>query len=120
MAKLYRNRKKPYPVPADIEAWGTFTTNPPTAWLETESLCERFQAIYGETALKYVQIYKRVPENVDKNMVYISNWTGPVYFTPDKPISNVMPGEDGKFVIGRVDQDILDRLDLIISLLKKE
>jgi len=80
---IYRDREQPYPIPVDIEAWGTFTTNPPGVWIENAGLMARFVAIYGGEALIRVRTTKLVPENENKRWVYPTSWTGKIYL--DKP-----------------------------------
>lgn len=120
---LYRNRKEPYLIPADIEGWATFTKSPPATWTVSQELCDRFKTIYGEVALMHAVVFNLVPENENRSWVYVTGWKGPVYFTPDKSELPPPPWERPDFTglsHEQVGELILRAVYHLIELYKKE
>ena len=115
---IYRDRKEPYPV-IDLEQQAYFQTHDPAEWSADEAACNRYERVYGRLALLRALRLQLVCENIKPEHVYGKGWTANVYV--DKPdVELPRPPFETGTPVSRIDQAIIDRLDLIIKLLRKE
>lgn len=119
MAKIYRDRKEPYPI-VNLELQQYFQTHDPEEWYGDSLKLKQYQEIYGfQPLIRVMSPDHLVCENTKKEKVYGRIYVGPEYFSgSDEPLPP--PPWERKDPISKADQAILDRLDYIINLIRKE
>lgn len=121
MAKLYRNRKEPYPV-VHMELQAYFQTHDPAEWLFTDPLKQdQYEECYGKVGLRLALSSRLIAENNKKEHVYPENWEGKVYSSGSDAELPAPPWEQPDFTgLSKADVQILKGIEYLIALYKKE